>query len=128
MPLNRMGPQMPRIYDYYGARDADRKRISDLVSEASGIAFQYRESSYIGSYFRATGEPGQEVMVVANELEDEQGASLRWPEWAGYQTIVNSMAPPVPGSPAPPFLDDLRRKLSGLGDLTFLRRSQPSPR
>lgn len=118
---------MPRIFDYYGARDPDRKRISDLVSEATGITFQHRESSYIGTYFWATAEPGQEIKVLPNELEGEQGVSLRRPEWAEYKTIINSMAPPVPGMKSPPYLDDLRGKLGGLPDLTFLRRSQPSP-
>lgn len=118
---------MPRIFDYYGARDPDRKRISDLVSEATGITFQHQESSYIGTYFWATAEPGQEIKVLPNELEGEQGVSLRRPEWAEYKTIINSMAPPVPGMKSPPYLDDLRGKLGGLPDLTFLRRSQPSP-
>ena len=118
---------MPRIYDYYGARDPDRRRISDLISETTGIMFHYYESPYIGTYCWATGEPGQEVKVLPNETEDKDGVSLRWPEWAEYKTIVNSMAPPVPGTESPPFLDNLREKLSGVAELTFLRRSQPFP-
>jgi hypothetical protein len=117
---------MPRIYDYYGARSSDRKRISDLISGATGITFQYQESSYVGTYFWAAGEPGQEVKVLPNEIEDKGGVSLRWPGWAGYKTIVNSMAPLVPGTGSPPVLGDLREKLSGVEELTFLRRGWPS--
>lgn len=118
---------MPRIYDYYGAREGDRKHVSDLVSAATGIRFEYHDSSYVGTYFWATGpEAGQEVKVLPNEIEDGEGLSVRWPEWSGYPTIVNAMARPVPGAESPPFLDDLRDKLSGVPELTFLRRGQPS--
>ena len=124
---------MPQIFDYYGARDSDRKRISDLISEATGLSFEYRESSYIGTYYKARGEErGQEMKVVSNELEDDDGISLRWREWADYKTVVYSMDRSVPdvspGAPEaeqePPsaFVDDLRAKLSGVGELTFLRR------
>lgn len=119
---------MSRIYDYYGARDPDRKRISDLVSEVTGIMFQYHDSDYIGTYFLATGEPGQQVKVLSNELEGEQDTLLRWPEWAEYATIVNSMDESASETGPPAFLDDLREKLAGVEELTFLRRSGPSSR
>jgi hypothetical protein len=118
---------MPRIFDYYGARDSNRKRISELISQATGIEFEYRESSYIGTYYKARGqERGQAVEVLSNELEDKDGISLRWPEWAEYKTIVNSMDTSIPegDSTEPPsgFIDDLREKLSGVEELVFLQR------
>ena len=119
---------MSRIFDYYGARDSDRKRISELISQATGIVFEYRESSYIGTYYKARGqERGQAMEVLSNELEDKDGISLRWPKWAEYKTIVNSMDTLIPeGDPTEPpsgFVDDLREKLSGVEELVFLRRN-----
>jgi hypothetical protein len=95
------------------------------VSEVTGITFQYHDSDYIGTYFLATGKPGQQVKVLSNELEDEQGALLRWPEWAEYATVVNSMDESASETAPPTFLDDLREKLAGVEELTFLRRSEP---
>jgi len=122
---------MPRILDYYGAREADCERISNLISQATGLAFDHRENSFIGAYYKATGaERGQEVVVLSNELEDEDGISLRWPEWAHYKTIVNSMDKRVRdgGATESPsaFIDDLRDKLGTVADLTFLRRYRAS--
>lgn len=118
---------MRRIYDYYGAREADRKHISDLVSEATGITFESRESYYIGQYFRGVGSPGR-VEILPNELEDEEGKFLRWSEFADYKTILTVEWAMPAGTESPSYLDNLREKLRSVGELVFLKRSQSSRR
>jgi hypothetical protein len=120
---------MQRIFDYYGTRGSNLKHISDLVSEATGITFEQRESDYIGQYFMAAKSPGnEELKVMPNELEDEQGKFFRWPDYVDYKTIITVEWVMPADAESPYFLDNLRENLEGIGDLVFLRRSQPSRR
>jgi hypothetical protein len=120
---------MQRIFDYYGAKEFDLVRISDLVSEATGIKLEPRESDYIGEYFMAAKSPGnEELKVMSNELEDEQGKFLRWPDYADYKTILTAELVMPADAEAPYFLDNLREKLRRVDDLVFLRRTRPSRR
>jgi hypothetical protein len=90
---------MPRILDYYGAREAGRERISDLISQATGLVFQHRENSFIGAYYKATGAergPGR-PRGQAPRLRGSpwQRLNLR-PEPHGHRSLRPTRAKSVP--------------------------------
>lgn len=119
---------MKRIYDYYGSRETDTKRVSDVISAASGASFALRHSSYAGVYYLANIAQGQEITIEPNELEDEHGKFLRRPEYDRYNTIVTVKQVKTSDTEPSSFLDSMREKLHDVEGLVFLRRNEPSRR
>jgi hypothetical protein len=79
------GIHMSRIYDYYGSQEPDIDRVRNLITDSTGPSFTRRDSSYIGEYYLANGEEGEELTIRPNDLEDEEGHFLRWPEHSAQQ-------------------------------------------
>ena len=115
---------MTRIYDYYGSHEPDIKRVRDFIADLTGARFAYHESSYIGEYYVATEQSGEELTVRSNNLEDEEGHFLQWPEYAEYSTIVFAKCNVPAGTRSVPYLASLREKFSQTGELTFLGREE----
>jgi hypothetical protein len=117
---------MIRAYDYYGFRESDLARVSELISAATGITLTARHSSYIGDYYYAKVSRGRDLTVESNELTDEDGTFLQWDEFAGYHTIVIVKLVLETGTEPLTFLDELQQKLRDVDGLEFLRSKRPT--
>jgi hypothetical protein len=113
-----------RVFDYYGSPEPDVKSVSDLVSQATGLAFEQHESDYIGVYFMTPGSPRAEIKIMPNELEDEQGKHMRWPEHAEYKTILTAKLVRETAIQPLTFLENLREKLEHIPGLTYLGQKE----
>jgi hypothetical protein len=130
--MNSEGPQMPdaghgtvtRIYDFYGSRDADSKRVSELIARALGVAFAPRVSSDRGDYFVAHGPSGEEIVVEQNEAQDEDGTFFKQPDDAESLTLVLAWHKAADEQEAVAVLGRLRDRLETVDGLVFLRRRQ----
>jgi hypothetical protein len=117
---------MIRAYDYYGSRDSDPLRVSELISAAADVTFTLRHSSYVGDYYHAKVSQGQELKVQPNEITDEHGPFLRWEEFARYPTVVTVKQVLEAGTEPLTFLDELQQKLRDVDGLEFLRSKRPT--
>lgn len=104
------------MYDYYGSQDRDLKAVGDAVAASADVELSRRESSYIGEYYQFKSGSGEELVVRANLLADEDGEFYQWPEYSGYVTIVYTRASESP------WLDETRSRLAGVEGLVFLAR------
>ena len=113
-----------RIYDSYGSRDADSKRISDLVAEAADVRFALRVSSDRGEYYLGKARDGEELIVESNDVEDEDGAYFKHPEHADYRTLLLVWHMAADEAAVTAVMDALRTRLDGVAGLDFLHRRQ----
>lgn len=113
---------MKRVYDNYGSHEPDIKRLSERVVEATGLEFTRHESYFQGEYYLATVPDVARLTIEPNELEDEDGPFLRFPQYAGWETLLLA-AGVRDADGASSYLDGLRDKLEGI-DLAFLERKE----
>jgi hypothetical protein len=111
---------MKRVYDNYGSHEPDIKRLSERVIDATGLTFTQHESYFHGEYYLATVPDVARLTIERNELEDEDGPFLRFPQYADWETLLlTAAARDADGGSS--YLDGLRDKLEGTG-LAFLER------
>ena len=128
-PRPETGPgSVTRIYDFYGSPDADAKRVSDLIAAAAGVTFERRKSADRGEYFLAHDPAGTELVVEANEIEDEDGKFFKQPDYADSMTLLLAWHKAPSEADAAAVLDRLRERLGPVGQLAFLRRRQSTRR
>lgn len=119
-----------RIYDSYGSRDADSKRVSDLIAQAADVRFTLRVSADRGEYYLGKARAGEELIVESNDVEDEDGAYFKQPEQAGYRTLLLVWHKATGEAAATAVMDTMRNRLDGVAGLDFLDRRQsakPTP-
>ena len=101
-------------FDLYGSKSAGIEAIRLDIEHALELEFEARSSSYFGEYFsyERTGErislkPNKEALDEGELIEDD------FPE---YRLLLY-----VTGSPRG---DEIRKRLSGVPSLSFLRRDE----
>ena len=102
-----------RVYDLYGSKTLSLNELRDAVEATTGIAFERRNSDYLGGdYFRG-GEVGAEEFVIQGNL-DQDGEVIE-NDFVAFAALLR-----IDRSPK---ADELREVLRGVADLEFLRRT-----
>jgi len=105
--------------DLYGAKDRTLNELRTAVATVLNIAFEPRESLYLGGdYFRGRGPAGEHLEIMRNDSGFEEDAedddNLIEPDFSDYTVLlrVNSTKRG----------DELKDRLAAVAGLDFLGR------